>query len=224
MHRVTATYPSLMSPPAGYDSQLPLAGEDRLERADAARNRAAILCAAERLLSERPAGELTMDDVACAAGVGKGTVFRRFGDRAGLFHALLDDRERAFQEGFIRGPSPLGPGAPALERLVAFGRARLELIARQGDLLLAAEMGAPWARMRSPVYAAHRAHVAILVREVCAEDADADFLSDVLLGSLAADLVLYEHRVRGMSWEEIGDAWEGLACSLSSAGAPTLST
>ena len=53
-----------------------------------------------------------MEAVACEAGVGKGTLFRRFGDRASLFHALIDDRERDFQEAFIRGPAPLGPGAP----------------------------------------------------------------------------------------------------------------
>ena len=66
------------------------------------------------------------DQVARAAGVGKGTLFRHFGDRCGLMRALLDERERSFQEGFIRGPAPFGPGAPARERLVAFGEQMLE--------------------------------------------------------------------------------------------------
>ncbi len=60
---------------------LPMLEPVRHERADAARNRATILSAAERLVAEHGAQQVTMDQVACAAGVGKGTLFRRFGDR-----------------------------------------------------------------------------------------------------------------------------------------------
>jgi len=49
---------------------------------------------------------MTMDAVASAAGVGKGTVFRRFGDRAGLTVALLDDYMLEFQDAFLSGPPP----------------------------------------------------------------------------------------------------------------------
>ena len=136
----------------------------RHERADAARNRATILVAAERLVGEHGAGAVTMDQIACAAGVGKGTLFRHFGDRCGLMRALLDERERSFQEDFIRGPAPLGPGAPPRERLVAFGERMLEHIEIQGDLLVAAENGAPGERLRHSVYAAYRAHVTALLR------------------------------------------------------------
>ena len=104
-----------------------------------------------------------MDQIALRAGVGKGTLFRHFGDRCGLMRALLDERERGFQEGFIRGPAPLGPGAPPRERLVAFGERMLEHIEIQGDLLLAAENGAPGERLRHSVYAAYRAHVTALL-------------------------------------------------------------
>ncbi|MGH3637242.1 MAG: helix-turn-helix domain-containing protein, partial [Mycobacterium sp.] len=61
-----------------------------MERGDAARNRALLLDAAHRLVAERGADAVTMDDIAAAAGVGKGTVFRRFGSRAGLMMVLLD--------------------------------------------------------------------------------------------------------------------------------------
>ena len=113
---------------------LPVIAEQRAERSDAARNREAILQAARRLIGEQGAESITMDRLACEAGVGKGTLFRRVGDRASLFHALLDESERALQEGFIRGPTPLGPGAPPDERLVAFGRAVIVHIAQRGAL------------------------------------------------------------------------------------------
>jgi AcrR family transcriptional regulator len=83
------------------------------ERADAARNRVRVLTAAERLFSLHGVGAVTMDDVAAAAGVGKGTLYRRFGDKGGLAVALLDDRERALQQQILTGEPALGPGAPA---------------------------------------------------------------------------------------------------------------
>ena len=57
-------------------------------RQDAARNRRAILLATEELLSRHRPDEVTIEQVAAAAGVGKGTVFHRFGSRLGLMVAL----------------------------------------------------------------------------------------------------------------------------------------
>jgi AcrR family transcriptional regulator len=48
-----------------------------------------------------------MDGLAERAGLGKGTVFRRFGTRAGIFAALLGDDERDFQEQVLAGPGRL---------------------------------------------------------------------------------------------------------------------
>ncbi|MGP0049468.1 MAG: TetR/AcrR family transcriptional regulator, partial [Solirubrobacteraceae bacterium] len=87
---------------------LPLLGAP-IERADAARNRQRILEAAERLFARDGVACTSMDAIAAEARVGKGTLFRRFGDRASLALALLEASERAFQDAFIRGPAPLGP-------------------------------------------------------------------------------------------------------------------
>jgi AcrR family transcriptional regulator len=192
---------------------LPMLEPARGERADATRNRLAILAAAERLVAERGVDGVTMDAVAAAAGVGKGTLFRRFADRAGLLRALLNERERTFQDDFIRGPAPLGPGAPARERLVAFGERSLDLVELQGDLLAAAETGAPGQRLRHTVYAAHRTHVALLLRET-AGDRDIDYLTEVLLAPLAADLVLHQRRVLGMPLQRLKDGWRELVHAL----------
>ena len=79
------------------------------QRADAARNRRLLLATARGILGEQGTDKLTMDGLAERAGLGKGTVFRRFGTRAGIFQALLDDDERDFQEHVLSGPPPLGP-------------------------------------------------------------------------------------------------------------------
>src|SRR4051794_15516530 len=93
------------------------------ERADARRNRERILCATARLIERVGVEGISMDDVAAEAGVGKGTLYRRFGDRSSLLRALIEEPEKAFQDELIRGLPPLGPGAPPRERLHAFGDA-----------------------------------------------------------------------------------------------------
>src|SRR5690606_40488482 len=100
-------------------SMLPLVDQAPAERADAARNRRRILAAASEIVATRGASSLSLDEVARAAGVGVGTVYRRFGDRAGLVSALVDEREVEFQAAFMNGPPPLGPGAPPEQRLRA---------------------------------------------------------------------------------------------------------
>src|SRR5947209_8686178 len=144
--------------------ELPVLGGPLSERADASRNRQTILCTARRLFEEQGVDCVSMDAIALAAGVGKGTLFRRFGDRASLVRALLEESEARFQESFIRGEPPLGPGAPPADRLVAFGHALLDLTQDYGPLVLAAETGSAGRRFNHSVYVAHHAHVRSLVR------------------------------------------------------------
>ncbi|MEO6999651.1 MAG: helix-turn-helix domain-containing protein [Terracoccus sp.] len=57
------------------------------------RNRERRLDAAARLVEHRGVEAVTMTEVAAEAGVGNGTVYRRFGSRVGLMAALLDHSE-----------------------------------------------------------------------------------------------------------------------------------
>ncbi|MEU1982187.1 helix-turn-helix domain-containing protein [Nocardia sp. NPDC019395] len=179
------------------------------ERADAARNRRRLLDAAQELVREHGVDALTMDALAKRAGVGKGTVFRRFGNRTGLMYALLDHSETLAQEAFIFGPPPLGPGAPPVERLIAFGRARLLDIEVEGELYRAAELGSPERHYNSQPYRVLRTHVAMLLRDA-ATPGDTGLLADALLSALAAGLVLHQIRTLGRTREQIGDNWEAL--------------
>ncbi|NUR86254.1 MAG: TetR family transcriptional regulator, partial [Nonomuraea sp.] len=54
-------------------------GTVRRERTDAARNRAKILAAAADIVAAHGVAGLSMAEVAAAAGVGVGTLYRRFG-------------------------------------------------------------------------------------------------------------------------------------------------
>jgi AcrR family transcriptional regulator len=181
------------------------------ERGDAARNRVLLLDAARRLIAEHGADAVSMDDIAAAAGVGKGTVFRRFGSRAGLMMVLLDEDERAIQEAFLFGPPPLGPDAPALERLLAFGRARLCFAAAHQALLSAANRD-PETRYSAPAMVGHT-HVRLLL-DTAGTTGDLDAQADALLALLDADYVHHQLTDRGETLESLGDKWESLARKL----------
>ncbi|WP_433266343.1 TetR/AcrR family transcriptional regulator [Actinosynnema sp. CS-041913] len=157
------------------------------ERADAARNRAKILAAAADIVATRGIEGLGMAEVAAASGVGVGTLYRRFGDRSGLAHALIDASEREFQQAFLAGPPPLGPGAPATDRIRAFLHALTDRTLAQLDLLLMAETAGPLARFGG-AYDAYHQHLAMLINQARPE-LDAAFTADALLGPLAANLV-----------------------------------
>ena len=191
---------------------LPLLGEERPERADAAANREKILAAAEALFARCDPSTVSMDAIAAAACVGKGTLFRRFGDRASLARTLLSRRETGFQEGIIRGEPPLGPGAPPLERLVAFGTGYLDFLEAHGALLREAE-GSSDAYLASPVYGFYRLHVALLLREAGLGERS-EFLADVLLLPLAATVHAYLRGVRNLSPAELADAYADLCRRL----------
>jgi AcrR family transcriptional regulator len=187
--------------------ELPQIEPDSHERADAARNRERILCTARRLFHERGVSCVSMDEIAEAAGVGKGTLFRRFGSRASLAAAVLSERERSFQEGMIRGEPPLGPGAPAQERLIAFGEALLDTLELHSELLLAAETGA--ARYNHPAYRVHRLHVMLLLAEAD-PGCDSEMLADTLLAALGAELFVHLRRGRGLELERLKGGWREL--------------
>jgi AcrR family transcriptional regulator len=165
-------------------------GPARAERADAARNRRLLLATAREIIVRQGAGKLTMDGLAQRAGLGKGTVFRRFGTRAGIFQALLDDDERDFQEQVLSGPPPLGPGAPPLDRLIAYGRARTGFLTGHREIARATLDG------RQPVPAGSqtpmsRAHIRFLLGQIRLGAADLNVLATQLTAALDGPLLLY---------------------------------
>jgi len=187
--------------------ELPVAGQQPRRRADAIRNHERVLCTAARLFEERGPENVSIEVIAQEAGVGKGTLFRAFGDRAGLCAAVLSEHEAAFQDDVLRGPAPLGPGAPPAERIAAFGTAYMNFLEGHLDLMLAAEDGHDTRYMSSP-FAMYRVHLAVLVREALGEGFDHDYTTDVLLAPLAAHFFVYQRRIRGRSLAELADSYQ----------------
>jgi AcrR family transcriptional regulator len=157
-------------------------------RADAERNRRAILNAVEELLRHHHPQRISMEQVAVAAGVGKGTVFHRFGNRDGLMIALI--RERARDLDSLMADAE---GAPR-DRLLTFVSAVVALVARNKGLLAALGPGvtAPAAegdRGDHPIYRSWHAHLTGLLAEL-RPDVDAEMTAHVLLAALHSEPIL----------------------------------
>jgi AcrR family transcriptional regulator len=186
---------------------LPLLDAPPAERRDAARNRQLLLAAAQRLVETCGAGAVTMDAVAAEAGVGKGTVFRRFESREGLMGALLNHWETEWQAQVLSGPPPLGPGAEPWERLMAFGRSRLETTLQLADLIRAA------GRAGNRSYAAF-SFVAMHVRYLLSElevTGDLPLLATALLAPLEIPILDQQLTIEGFPVDRVYDGWVDLA-------------
>ncbi len=181
---------------------LPLVGQPPPERADAARNRRALLAAARQILNDSGVEALSMDQVAAAACVGVGTVYRRFGGLAGLVYALLDETERQFQAAYFAGPPPLGPGAPPSTRIRAFLHAYVDRMDTEADLLAMGETSAPTARQQTGAYRTARAHLVGLLTSA-GITGDLSYLAEALLAPLAAGLFLHQRRELQFSADRI---------------------
>lgn len=185
------------------------------ERADAARNRLKVLAAAEQLFAARGVATVTMDDVAVAAGVGKGTLYRRFGDKSGLAAALLDEREGQLQERLLSGPPPLGPGAPPADRLVAFTATYLRFVDAHLDLVMMSQNASPDARFRIGSHQLWRQHCRYLLAE--AKVPDPGIRADALLATLTGEQVRHWRRDEGHSLATLTEAMAGIARRLAGA-------
>ena len=188
--------------------ELPVAGTAPPERIDAARNRVRVADAAAKLFREcDDPSEVDMRAIAAEAGVGVGTLYRRFGDKVSLAASVLDTRARELQQAVLSGPPPLGPGAPPEERLEAFLAALVDHTENELELMYAAvQLGG----FGIGPYPAWRLHVRVLVAEI-APHFDPDWLAEALLAPLHPSLYRHQRRERGVSIETIKEQMTVLA-------------
>jgi AcrR family transcriptional regulator len=189
----------------------PAAGYGRAERRDAAENRTRILTVARELFAAHGAAEVNMADIAAAADVGKGTLYRRFPSKGELAFALLDDDLRAFQreiletlQGMAAADEPLLQQLGwFLERLANFTEQNMSLLREMQGLELGRthriDMPHFWQYLtvRGLLLAAARAG------ELPAE-LDVELLAHALLAPLAPVYFRFLRLNRGYTPEEIG--------------------
>jgi AcrR family transcriptional regulator len=173
----------------------------RMERADALRNRQAVLAAADALFAESSSPHsVSMDDIATAAGVGKGTLFRRFGDRAGLIGAVIAARLEPLQQAmqqtqYVEGTSPRQRVRDLLDASLRFKIENRHLMSTAED-----------AGLSSPYQAEHYGWWHETLRAALDQVPgvhDADFTAHALLAAIRADLVVHLINDQKMSPEAL---------------------
>jgi len=184
----------------------------RRQRDRAASNETRILEAARSLLSQAGASGAEMRDIARAAGVGVGTLYRRFGDKAGLLAAVVGEQERELHQAMLSGPPPLGPGATAAERLAAFLDALASLTERNLGALLATDATPP-GRLATGAYAGWHLHIATLLEELWPglDAKDTAWRADLLLAPLDPQLYARHRRDLGLTGRQLASRLQSLA-------------
>jgi AcrR family transcriptional regulator len=193
----------------------------RTERRDAAENRRRILAAARELVAAHGVDAVSMNQIAQAAGIGPGTLYRRFAHKGLLCAALLEESAARFHGELAAlmerrdPPAPLATLGVVLERVVAYNEANGPLLGAVAD--------AAWGERRAIVYDGpfygwlHHIVSTLLGRAVAAGECralDTAWFADALLAPLAIDLYLFQRRVRGFESGRIAAATRQLVAEL----------
>ncbi|MFD9820075.1 TetR/AcrR family transcriptional regulator [Streptomyces violascens] len=193
---------------------------ERKPRADAARNREAVLAAADRLFADRESPEqVTMADVAAEAGVGKATLFRGFTDRAGLIRALYEARLETVRRAVTDGPRPLGPTTAPRERVLALLDAILCFKLDHRHLSLALEATGS----DSPYGTEHYGWWHDTLRGVLDQlpgFQGSDFAAHALLAAVRADLVDHLTNRQKMTREQLREELADFTTRILDGGSP----
>lgn len=137
---------------------------------DAAENRRWVLAVARKLFEERGVDAVSMHEIGCAAGVGQGTLYRRYGHKGKLCAALLFESPERLYEGVgerSEGDEPaLVQLWSLLEDLAAFNEENAPLLGAIRD----AAGGERHVEMyRNPFYGWLRGTVTVFLRRAAAE-------------------------------------------------------
>jgi AcrR family transcriptional regulator len=194
----------------------------RGERADAVANRALILETADALFAAQGVANVNMAEIAKTAGVGKGTLYRRFANKGELCLALMDTQMRTFQETMlVRMREMSAQSVPALDQLAAFLDALVLFTDQHYPLLCEVqqhrdaldEIGV--ARPHFWQYMTVRGLLEKARQEgSLPADADTPFLAEALLAPLTASLFRYQLNHLGFSLARISAGLQTIISGL----------
>lgn len=183
----------------------------RQERRDARENRQRLLAVAKELFAKQPIDTTSMHEIARAAGVGQGTLYRHFADKGELCHALIKEDIAAFRERVgaqISGPqervAPLARLEYLLSEKVRLTESHLRLFAAMED----AAAGARRTRsFRGPFHVWLREQIIALLNEAIAigdvAALDVEFTADIILAAMTPPLYSYQRHELGYRSERI---------------------
>lgn len=179
----------------------------RQGRRDAVENRERILAAARQLFAAQGVDATSMNQIAQAAQVGPGTLYRHFAHKGELCEALLADDFTAFQErvaSTINRQEALDSALTRLERLVD---ELIRMIESHIPLLSAMQEAAAGGRrhdvFQTPFYSWLHNQITTLLNEAVAQgevsNLDVDFTADAIFASIAPPLFVFQQQHRGFS-------------------------
>lgn len=198
--------------------------DGRVERRDAAANRARIMATADALFAEKGVAQVNMADIALAAGVGKGTLYRRFANKGELCLALMDAQMVEFQDTMLmRMQQMTESGVPKIEQLAHFIDALVYFTDTHSPLLCEVQregllQGLDNNRAQLPHFWQHMTVSGLLKSAVHAgeiqSDIDTDYIADALLAPLKVDIFRFQKEVRHFSLERISAGLQTLVIGL----------
>jgi len=167
-----------------------ISNEDKPIRADAVRNRDSLLQAATTLFDKHGVECVTMSAIAKAAGVGKGTLYRHFNDKADLCHALLDEDMRTFQQQTLEH---LRESDSALAQLRWFVAEGAHYVVKHSELLREAALQGGLASLQHPAHLWWRQTIQALLERV-QPNGDTAYMADTLYLMLDVRTIRFQRR------------------------------
>ena len=176
----------------------------RPSRADAVKNRVLLIETAQRLFAENGVDAVTMSDVAEAAGVGKGTLYRHFPSKLDLCHVLIDTDQRDLQN---RTLMHLRSGGGAQENLEWFLGEVVAFLSRNQALAFAES--AQSILLDHPAHQWWRQTIRGLLARLNPQ-LDVDYAADVFFVMLDPRTIHYQTTRRGYSFDQIAASLKAL--------------
>ena len=191
----------------------------RHERRDAAEHRQRILEVARHLFAEHGIDAVSMHQIAMAAGIGQGTLYRRYAHKGELCMDLLHEHYERFVEE-IASLLASTAASPALERLESVLAKIVALLEEQGAMLglvAGTEMRDGWCNesdisrhisyQRTPLYLwLHELFAGLLTEAVERGELaslDVSYTVDTILAALHPAFYRFQRQERGFTSERI---------------------
>ena len=182
---------------------------ERHQRSDARENRRQILAAAKRLFATQGIESTSMQEIARAAGVGQGTLYRHFADKGDLCHALVKEDLAAFRErvGAVMAdtqalPSPLARLEILIVEKIGVTEGHLPVLAAMQDAAVASRRP-----FRGPFDTWVHEHIVTLLGQAVAQGEvaplDVVFTADAIVAALVPPHYRYLRYELGYSSERI---------------------